>query len=197
MKTMVRAALTALVILGWSGTAPAQGLKIAFVDSHVLLRSAPGTTEAQQMLQRETAAFDAEVAKMSDSLKKMQKAYQDAEATLSPQSRTARQTELQTTLEKFSRNSDSLRELAGNRQRDVLQPVYDLINKVLQDVRAEDGISVIFDLGADGQNVVAYDKNLDITDKVLERVKKQPAPKLPPTILKSPAKPPPPAPKPE
>jgi outer membrane protein len=197
MTISLRAAAAALVlgtvalgVTAWSDP-PAQqaGIKIAFVDSHVLLRGAPGTDAAQALLQRETASFDAEVARMSDSLKKMQKNYQEAEPTLSPAVRTQRQTDMQATLEKFTRASDSLRNLAETRQRDLLQPVIDNINRVLQEVRSEGDYVAIFDLGADNQAIVAYDKNRDITTDVMARVKKLPAPTLPPTILKGAAPP--------
>jgi hypothetical protein len=78
----------------------------------------------------------------------------------------------------------------------VLQPIIDAVNKVLADIRQEDGYSIIWNLD-DANGIVAFDKNLDITDTVLARVRRIPPLPVPPSILKDKPKiPPVPAPEP-
>ena len=51
------------------------------------------------------------------------------------------------------------------------------LQKVIEQVRAEDGYAMIFDVASQTSVIVAADKSLDITQKVLARVKAAPAPK--------------------
>ena len=191
-----RAAIAALAVVGVPGLVPAQVVKVAVVNSRLLLQNAPGVAERQAMLKREGDAFEAQMTRMTDSLKSMDKALKAEAAALSPPVLATRQKAFDDLLAKFTRQSDSICSVAERRQGDVLQPVIDQVNKVLQDIRTEDGFTVIFDIGADATPIVAYDKNLDITDRVLDRIKKMPVIPLPASLLKPAApavKPPPPA----
>lgn len=181
--------------------AAAQGappsVRIGFVNSNALIMGAPGRAEAQQIYDREKVTFEAEVARMSDSLRAMDNKLKADAASLSPATLAARQQELEDRFDAYSRRGDSLRALSERRQNELLQPVIDLVNRVLQEIRTEDNYSVIFDLSADGQPVVAFDKNLDITDRVLARVRQQPTPTLPAgRTATPPVRPPPPSPQP-
>jgi Skp family chaperone for outer membrane proteins len=169
-----------------SGLANAQNVKVAVVRSSLLLRGAPGVAERQALLKRETDSFEAEIARMTDSLQRLDQAFKDSMATFSPQVRDQRQKAFETRLESYRRRSDSLRTLAGRRQDDILQPIIDAVNKVLQDVLLEQGYAVILDLDSDGHSVVAFDKNLDITETVLAKVRRITPPPMPATILKAP-----------
>jgi Skp family chaperone for outer membrane proteins len=193
MKLSYRATTFALIFAVCSVPAAAQ--KAAFVRGQVLLNAAPGIEARKQLLQREEAYFQGELTKMTDSLQKMQKSYQDAEPTLSPASRDTRRKVVEDQMQKFQKTADSLREVAGRRQDEVLQPIIDGVNKVLADFRAEEGYAFIFNLDDNGA-IVAFDKNLDITDALIVKVKRLPSLPPPPTII-PPAKKIPPTPMPE
>ena len=51
-----------------------------------------------------------------------------------------------------------------------MQPILQRINKIINDLRAENGYAMVFDAQANGGSVVAADKNLDITDQVIARL---------------------------
>jgi outer membrane protein len=144
--------------------------KFAFVNSQALLSSAPGATEAQLQLQKEMETMRAQVAKLSDSLTALDEQYKKEEVALSP---TAKEARLKTLREKqadFQDRAQKLEEQANARQGELLQPIYDNIRKVLDDVRTDGGYSFIFDVAA-GSFIVSADKNLDITDRVISRLK--------------------------
>jgi len=48
--------------------------------------------------------------------------------------------------------------------------------EIIEAVRAEDNYAMIFDVGSQTSVIVAADKNLDITDKVMARLKAAPRP---------------------
>ena len=162
---------TTLALLFAVCTVPAVAQKIGFVRGQLLLNAAPGINERKALLQRESQYFEAEVAKMTDSVQKMQRAYQEAEATLSPANRDTRRKAIEDQFAKFQKSTDSLREVAGRRQDDVLQPILDAVNKILETHRTEEGYTMIINLD-DTPGVVAFDKNMDITDALVAKVKR-------------------------
>ena len=59
-----------------------------------------------------------------------------------------------------------------------MAPITDLVKKVLDDIRVEDGYAMILDNAPGASVIVSADKNLDITDRVVSRLKATPAGKL-------------------
>ena len=179
MKHILRVAVAALLVGGTPFAASAQAgaaVKVAVLDSRLLLDGAPGRVEASAAWDREFKLMQAEAARMGDSLSAMIGEYQKVEATLSPAQREERQKALRDKEAAYRTRTSALEERASTRQAELLQPMIELVNKVIQDVRNEDGITLIFDVASDNNNLVAFDRNLDITQRVLAKVKQQPAP---------------------
>jgi outer membrane protein len=132
---------------------------------------APGRREAEAMFQRETAPLEAQVKAMSDSLNAMIAAYQKAEPSLAQADKDKRQKDIRDKQAEYQDRTQKLQQQAQARETELVQPILDGVRKVLDEVRAEDGYAVIFDLSAGAGTVVAYDKNLDITERVIARLK--------------------------
>lgn len=175
-----RAALAALTLLVVAMPAAAQtgALKVAVLDSRILLDGAPGKAEASAAWDREFRQMQAEAGRMGDSLNLLIQEYQKVEATLSPAQREERQKGLRDKETDFRRRTQELEDRASTRQAELLQPMIELVNKVIQEVRNEDNFTLIFDLASDDNPLVAFDRNLDITQRVLAKVRQQPAPPL-------------------
>jgi outer membrane protein len=173
------AALVLLAALGsiaaLPGSAAAQ-TKFAFINSQQILAVAPGRAEAEAAFQKEVDNVRSEEKAMSDSLQQMIQAYQNVEATLSPADKTSRETAIRAKQASFQQRQQQLEQSAQQKQAELIQPIFDKINKVLSDVRVEDNYTAIMDVnpGNGGGTVVAYDKNLDITDRIIARVKSAP-----------------------
>ncbi len=160
------------LFLGVPSFASAQGAaqKFAFVNSQALLQAAPGANEAQLQLQKEMETMRAQVAKLSDSLTALDEQYKKEEVALSPTAKEARLKTLREKQAEFQERAQKLDEQANARQGELLQPIYDNIRKVLDDVRMENGYSFIFDVAA-ASVIVSADKNLDITDRVIAKLR--------------------------
>ncbi len=160
------------LLLGAPSLASAQGAaqKFAFVNSQALLQSAPGANEAQLQLQKEMETMRSQVAKLSDSLTALDEQYKKEEVALSPTAKEARLKTLREKQAEFQERAQKLDDQANARQGELLQPIYDNIRKVLDDVRTEGGYSFIFDVAA-GSFIVSADKNLDITDRVIAKLR--------------------------
>ncbi len=181
MPVRVRALLGAILsLLILPAVAAAQGaaVKFAYVDTRELLDKAPGRTDADAQWKKEAQTMQDQVTRMQDSLQGMISAYQKAEAGLSPAARETRQKSIGDKEQEFQTRTQALDLQAQQRQAQLLQPIIDQIKVALEDVRKEDGLTMIFDVGSQGNPIVAVDKNLNITDKVLVRLRAMPVPQI-------------------
>ena len=96
-------------------------------------------------------------------------------------------------MERFSleSNTQALDIQAQQRQAQLLQPIIDQIKVALEDIRKEEGLTMILDVGSQANPIVAIDKNLNITDKVLVKLRSMPPPQAAPAAPAAPAVEPP------
>lgn len=175
----LRGALVASLFLV-PAVAMAQGApaKFAYVDSRELLDKAPGRTDADAQWKKEASSMQDQVQRMQDSLQAMIASYQKTEAGLSPAVRDTRQKAIGAKEQEFQTRTQALDLQAQQRQSQLLQPIIDQIKVALEDVRKEEGLTAIFDVGSQGNPIVAIDKNLNITDKVLVKLRAMPVPQV-------------------
>jgi outer membrane protein len=181
MPVRVRALFSALLpLLLLPAAAAAQGatVKLAYVDTRELLDKAPGRTEADAQWKREAQSMQEQVQRMQDSLQQMVTAYQKAEAGLSPAARETRQRSIGDREQEYQTRTQALDLQAQQRQAQLLQPIIDQIKVALEDVRKEEGLTLILDVGSQANPIVAIDKNLNITDKVLVKLRSMPTPQV-------------------
>src|SRR5213079_3308331 len=96
--------------------------------------------------------------------------YAAAESTFKKEYQ-AFQDEAQKLQQRLEQRSSELQDKSQQRQRELIQPIQARVNAVIQGLRAEGNYALIFDADAPGSNIVAADPALDITSKVLERLK--------------------------
>jgi outer membrane protein len=173
MRSYFRAmplALAVALIALLSGTTAAQAQKNAYIRSSVLLDQAPGRVEAQQQFEKETAPFSDQIKRMNDSLNAMIANYTKAQATLTPAARETRGREIQGKQAEYQRRTNDLQQKAQQREAELVQPILDRVKGAIEEVRVEGGFSFVFNADQ-GSSLVAMDKNLDITDRVLTKLR--------------------------
>lgn len=174
LHSRVRATLVALGLLTLvSGAASAQsaGVKFAYIDSRVVLDKAPGRAAAESTFQKEYDAAQVKIKKMQDTLEAMASAYQKSAPTLSAVNRELREKEIREKQQTFENSARLLEAQMQQRQGELVQPMMTQIREVLDALRKEDGYSFIFDVGTNASVIVAADSTLNITDKVVSRLK--------------------------
>jgi outer membrane protein len=107
--------------------------------------------------------------KMSDSLNTMVAAYQKQEASLTATQKETKQKALRDYQGQLQEKNQQLQQQAQQRQNELMAPIMEQIKKVLDDIRSEDGYSMI--ITGDPNLILSYDKNLDITDRVVARLR--------------------------
>lgn len=179
MRGLVRAALLALIVGAASaGSLSAQAApKFGFINSAAILAEAPGRAEAENRFKTEVTAYQAQLQRMSDSLQTMAAEFDKVSNTLDSVTRSTRARAIQDREAAYQIRARALDSTMQSRQAELIRPIMENVQKVIEQVRAEEGYSMIFDVASQTSVIVAADKNLDITQKVLAKVKAGGAPK--------------------
>ena len=153
-------------------TASGQGaVKLAYVNPQALFNAAPGRADAQEAYQKETAAYRAELTKMSDALTAMVSDLQKNEAKLDGPTKAKRQAAIQAKEDSLRARQTELEAQANDRQNQLMAPIMETVRKVLEDIRTEDGLTMILSSEPGASPILAADKNLDYTERVIARLK--------------------------
>jgi outer membrane protein len=183
MRALFRAAPVALALVtALSGRASAQGQKFAYIQSSVLLDQAPGRAAAESLFMKETDVFKDQIKRMSDSLNAMVASFEKRQASMTAAAREKEGRDLAAKEQSYQARTRELEQKANQRQSELVQPILDRIKLAIEDVRIEGGYSFIFNADQ-GSPIVALDKNLNITDRVLAKLRSG-------TVSAAPTKPP-------
>jgi outer membrane protein len=173
MRGMFGAASLALVLFGAAaGSASAQAApKIAFINSAAILAQAPGRAEAEAKFKTEVTAYQGQLQRMSDSLQTMAATFDKEAPKLDSTTRETRARTIRAKETDYQNRARMLDSTMQTRQAELVRPIMEQVQKVIEQVRAEENYSMIFDVGSQASVVVAADKTLDITQKILARLR--------------------------
>ena len=183
MIVVVRRLVTGLTLcmLAGAGTAAAQAVpggagapagRIAFINARALLQGMPGYVKAESLYTQDLNAAQAAGQRLQAAWDSTVAAYQQTQAMLSPSARTAKEKSLGLQNDSLQAKLQGLQERVAGRERDLLQPMQQRLSAIIEGVRAEANYWLVIDLGNPqiGGIIVAYDKSLDITDRVARRL---------------------------
>jgi len=151
----------------------AAGFRLGYIDSQKLLAEVPGAAEIQATLQKESAGFDAQVNAMRDSLQAMATEFQQKSLVMSAEAKAKRQGELQQKQESYTLRGQQIQQQFQLRQQQLMEPLMQRIEAAIGEVRKAEGMAMVFDKAAAGF-IVAADTTLDITSKVVAKLKAAP-----------------------
>jgi outer membrane protein len=174
MRSIRRAAFVSAALLALPVAAQAQGAlpnRIAYVNTEALMAIAPGRAAVDTILQKEGDGYKAELAKMQDSLNNMLTRFQKNEVAMSAAKKDSAQKAMQTLNTEMQARQLQLQQKFQAHQSDLMAPILERVRKVLDDIRIEDGYSMIIANDPGNQVIVSADKNLDITDRVVARLR--------------------------
>jgi Skp family chaperone for outer membrane proteins len=95
--------------------------------------------------------------------------YQQKSVMLSADAKKQREQELTQKQSAFQQRAQTMQESAGRRQQELMQPIMTRIQAVISELRQQEGYAIIFDMAAEA--MVAADPALDLTDRVIERLR--------------------------
>ena len=171
MKLIVRAtaiAAAGLAFVAMQGRAQQPSSpKVVYVNTQALLDVAPGRVEAESTYNKDSQAWSAQLNKMGQEIQTMIVEYQKAQPTLTDAAKDARQKAIQTKQQAYADSQTAINQEAQQRQTELMGPVMQSVRDMLDKIRAENGYALVLD----SQAVLSSDKNLDITDNVVARLK--------------------------
>ena len=180
MRSFLRAVPVALALLSLaSGRAAAQGQKLAYISSSVLLQEAPGRADAEAQFEKETGGYREQIKRMSDSLNAMIAAFEKRQTGLTTAVRETQAKEIQAKEASYQVRTRELEQKAQQRQTELVQPILDRVKQAIEDIRIEGGYAFIFNV-EQGSPIVSMDKNLNVTDRVLVKLRSATASVKPP-----------------
>lgn len=170
MKRSLSAGLLgALAALALVAAPAAAQVKIGFVNSQRVLAEAPGVAQVQQTLEREMPRLRAPLDSLEASLQAQQTQLQQQQATLTPAVREQRQQALQQQFQAYQQRAQQLEQQAQQRQQQLVAPVMQQINATIETLRREGGYTYIMD--SSQGSILAVDPTLDLTDRLLQRLR--------------------------
>lgn len=175
MRQIFGSALLGLVVLAASAGDVTAQVKLGYVNTQAVLAGSPTRTTAEAEFNRRMAPLNAEVQKMDSTLKAMFAAFTRDTASPMPQ-REAKAAEIQQQQQQFQQRVAAIEDTAAALRQRLMQPLMQQLETALEAVRKEGGYSMLFDVGQGGSPIVAADTTLDVTQRVIDKIKTMPAP---------------------
>jgi outer membrane protein len=167
--------LVLLAVLAVPATLSAQqGSKIGYINSRAVLLATPGYAQAESTYNKELAGFRDEVEKLQGSLDSMAADFEQKSVMLSATAKNAKRKEIDDRRTRLEARAQELRDKAAQREQELIAPIHSKVNDAIEGIRADGGYAIIFDVGANDGMIVTADKSLDLTQKVIDKVKAKP-----------------------
>ena len=145
MKKLTKVLVLAVLALGIGFGANAQGQKIGYVDSQVIIDMMPESAKIQQDLQAYYGELQAELQAMATEYQTKMRDYEANSATMSNILRQSKEKEivdLQGRIQEFQANAES--DLAA-KQEELSKPMLDKIKTAIDDVVKAKGLAYVFE----------------------------------------------------
>jgi len=143
---------------------------IGFVNTEQILRQTPGYEAADSTLSAERAVFQSEADALQAQLDSAAAAFDQQQLVLSPQAREEKVNELRDLSDRVQARLQELRNQDMERQRELVTPLEARIQTVIDGVRAERNLAVIFDVANPNTTIISVDMTLDLTALVISRL---------------------------
>lgn len=154
-------------VLMLSGAALAADYKIGVVQAVRVLEAAPQAEVAKKKLEAEFAARDKELVGAQKTLKTLEDRLAKDGAIMSETERTRLERDIINKRRELKRDSDEFREDVNFRRNEEFGKIQRQIVEAIQQIAQEQKFDLVL-----GEGVIFASKTVDITDAVIERLKK-------------------------
>ena len=156
--------------LAAQGTSPCAKAGVAFVSSNQILASIPAYVAADSLVKKDVAAYQVELQKLKGSLDSASQVYAEKSTLLSATQKAAEMKKLQAQNDALNARVAELDGKVTARRNELLQPIELRVTDVLDGLRAELNCAMIFDV-SNGAGIASADKSLDLTQRIIDRLK--------------------------
>jgi outer membrane protein len=145
-------------------------LRLAYINSQLILANTPGRTEAESLFAREMVGYRAQAQRLQQQIDSAVTEYRRTSVVLTPAARQARETEISNLQQRAQTRAQELDQEAQQREAQLTAPIMQRVNAVIEGVRAEFNCAMVFDAGAQGTTLVTADRALDLSPLVIQRL---------------------------
>ena len=147
-----------------------QAASIGLVNIQAVMEQTPGFADARTTWEAELKQYQDELQRLQDTLNAKIADFDQQSVVLSPTARTEKQQEIQRLNQRVNQRAQELQVRSGERQRELLAPLENRVQAVVDGIRAERNLNVIFDVSSQGNNIISADNALDLTPRVIQRL---------------------------
>ena len=165
---MKRAWIVGLLLLAGLTAAASAEVRIAFVNSEVILQQYKAVQGAMETFNRDVQSWQDELQQKQNKLDEMQKELEHQALMLSDERRQEKDLEYQRQLTEFEQLKESIWAPDGlieQRNEELLRPIIGKIQTVLEQIATDEGYDLILD--AADSNILYGDPEYDLTQKVI------------------------------
>lgn len=169
--TAQRFLLTALIVMGTISNPLYSDVKIGVVDSQRILSSYAAAVDASKQLETENSQWAQDLQKLTEELKRQEDEFDRQSLLLSEAKKEERIKELQVLRDKIQKFREDKWGDNGEyfqRQQQLMKPVFDRINEVINMLSEDDNYDLILD--TINGNVLYVKAKYDITQYVLDEL---------------------------
>ena len=165
---MVNARILGAAVLSlWALAAGAAALTVGFVNTERVFREAAPAKRAQQALEREFSARNAELAKVEKQGRDLQTELERENVTLAEPARRDKERQLADISRNFQRLQREIREDLNLRRNEELAKVQERATRVINQIAEQEKFDLIV------QEAVFASSRIDITEKVIRALANQ------------------------
>jgi outer membrane protein len=131
----------------------------------------PGYAQAESTYAKERESAESEARKLQTAWDSTVAQFRQSSAMMTPSNRSAREKQLQAQADSLQGKLQTIEARVAAKERELLAPMQDRLRAVIDGFRAELNFAMIVDLSSQfASAVIAYDKSLDITLRVAQRL---------------------------
>lgn len=149
-------------------------VKIGYTNPARILSQLPEVEEVDQQIQVLIQERDEELSAKASSLQQVFTDYENTMGSLSQQERTTREQELMEMNQQFEQDRESMMNEIRQKRSEMMAPIIEDMNAAMEEVAQEMGLDLVLNEGTSYGDAIIFFANsekLDITDKILEKLK--------------------------
>ena len=157
------------------GASPADGSaqtvgQVGYVNTTTILQQTPGYDTADSTITAMRAGFQQEADSLQAQLASGLAVFDQQELMLNPQAREEQLDSLQGLNDQIQSRLQEMQNQVLERQRELITPLEQRIQTVIDGVRAERTLALIFDVANPNSTIISADPSLDLTSLVISRL---------------------------
>jgi outer membrane protein len=153
--------ILAIVLAGFAFAAGAAEMKIGFVNTERVFREAAPAKRAQQVLEREFSARNAELSKVEKQGRDLQQELERENVTMPEATRREKERQLADISRNFQRLQREIREDLNLRRNEELARLQERATRVINQIAEQEKFDLVI------QEAVFASSRIDITDRVI------------------------------